>query len=76
MGRMFGRCYRSGIRGGHLEFRVELHPSPDKAVQMRFRVEDNMLMNLSAPQRQCSDVIAATLAIRGDCVSTSDSRAS
>lgn len=29
-----------------------------------------------APQRHFSDAIAATLAIRGDCISTSDSRAS
>jgi len=52
MGRMFGRAYRSQMRGQHLEFWVELHPVADKAVQMHFRVEDNMLVNLSAPHRR------------------------
>lgn len=52
MGRMFGRAYRSDMKGRHLEFWVELHPASHKIVQMHFRVEDNMLINLSAPHRR------------------------
>jgi len=49
MGEMFGSAYRSYIRGQHLEFRVERHLSDNKPIEMRFRVEDNMLVNLSVP---------------------------
>ena len=61
MGRMFGRTYRSSIRGRNLEFHVELHRSADKVVQMRFRVEDNTLLNLSAPPRRSGDGLFARL---------------
>ena len=50
MGQMFGSAYRSYIRGQHLEFRVEQHPSAGKTEKMRFRVEGNMLVNLSVPE--------------------------
>ena len=49
MGQMFGSAYRSYIRGQHLEFRVEQHLCVNKTTKMRFRVEDNVLVDLSAP---------------------------
>ena len=49
MGQMFGSAYRSYIRGQHLEFRVEQHLSVNKTTKMRFRVEDDVLVDLSAP---------------------------
>ena len=49
MGQMFGSAYRTYIRGQHLEFRVEQHLSVNKTTKMRFRVEDDVLVDLSAP---------------------------
>ena len=49
MGQMFGSAYGSYMRGGHLEFRVEQHLSVNKTTKMRFRVEDDVLVDLSAP---------------------------
>ena len=49
MGRMFGSAYRTYIRGRHLEFRVEQHLAGNKTLKMRFRVEDDVLVDLSAP---------------------------
>lgn len=50
MGKMFGSAYTSYIRDQHLEFRVEQHPSASKTAKMRFRVEGNVLVNLSVPE--------------------------
>ena len=50
MGQMFGSGYRSYIKGRHLEFRVEQHLSLNKTTQMRFRVVDEVLVDLSAPE--------------------------
>jgi hypothetical protein len=58
MGRMFGRAYTSRMHGRNLEFQVELHPSAVKTVVMHFRVEDNRLINLSAPPHRFEDVFA------------------
>jgi hypothetical protein len=58
MGRMFGRSYTSHLRDRNLEFDVELHPSAAETVQMHFRVEDDRLINLSAPPHRFEDVIA------------------
>ena len=49
LGQMFGSAYRSHIRGQHLEFRVEQHLCVNKATKMRFRVEDDVLVDLSVP---------------------------
>jgi hypothetical protein len=58
MGRMFGSSYRSTVTDGARDFFVEWHGSASKEVQMHFRVEDNTLVNLSAPAPKNSDVIA------------------
>jgi len=41
------------------KFYIELHPSADRVVQMQFRVEDNTLVNLSAPAPGPADGIAS-----------------
>lgn len=58
MGKMFGGTYRSTLVGGKREFFVELHRSAARVAQMHFRVEDGKLVNLSAPARKGSDLIA------------------
>jgi len=58
MGRMFGSSYRSTVTGGTRDFFVERHASGSKEVQVHFRVEDDTLVNLSAPAPKNSDVIA------------------
>jgi hypothetical protein len=58
MGRMFGRSYEPRMSGRHLEFEVDLQRSARERKTMHFRVEDNTLLNLSAPTRRFEDVIA------------------
>ena len=50
MGQMFGSTYRSYVTRQHLEFRVEQHLAGNKTTKKRFRVEDDMLVDLSAPE--------------------------
>lgn len=64
MGRMFGSAYRSYIRGQHLEFRVEQHLSVNKTTKMRFRVEDDVLVDLSAPDLKWRPSVASGIAQR------------
>ena len=64
MGRMFGSTYRSYIRGQHLEFRVEQHLSVNKTTKMRFRVEDDLLVDLSAPDLKWRPSVANGIAQR------------
>ena len=64
MGQMFGSAYRSYIRGQHLEFRVEQHLSVNKTVKMCFRVEDDVLVNLSAPKLKWRSSVANSFARR------------
>ena len=64
MGRMFGSVYRSYIMGQDLEFRVEQHLSGKKAVTLRFRVEDDVLVNLSAPNPEWRPSVANGIARR------------
>lgn len=42
----------------HLELVADLHRSTHEDVQMRFRVQDNRLVNLSAPARRVGDVMS------------------
>ena len=58
MGVMFGRSYRSPANGTRREFFVEQHRSAVRVVQMHFRVEDNRLVNLSAPATKTGAPIA------------------
>ena len=64
MGQMSGNAYRSYIRGQHLEFRVEQHLSVNKATKMRFRVENDMLVDLSAPDLKWRPSVANGIAQR------------
>ena len=64
MGQMFGSAYRSYIRGQHLEFRVEQHLSVNKTVKMCFRVEDDVLVSLSAPKLKWRSSVANSFARR------------
>ena len=64
MGQMFGCAYRSYNRGQHLEFRVEQHLSVNKTTKMRFRVEDNVLVDLSAPDLKWRPSVANGIAQR------------
>ena len=49
MGQVFGSTYRTYIRGKHLEFEVEQHLGANKTLKTRFRVEGDVLVDLSAP---------------------------
>jgi hypothetical protein len=64
MGRMFGSDYRSYIKGRHLEFRVEQHLSVSKATKKRFRVEDDVLVDLSARDLKWRPSVANGIAQR------------
>jgi hypothetical protein len=59
MGEMFGSAYRPAFSGGKLEFHVDLHPTATRTVKMRFRVEDNSLVNLT-PQGHSEYMYIAT----------------
>jgi hypothetical protein len=50
IGQMFGSTYRSYITRQHLEFRVEQHLCVNRTTETRFRVEDDVLVDLSAPE--------------------------
>jgi hypothetical protein len=60
----FGSAYRSYLRGQHLEFRVEQHLSVSKATKRRFRVEDDVLVDLSAPDLKWRPSVANGIAQR------------
>ena len=62
MGRMFGSAYRSYIKGHHLEFRVEQHLTVNNSTKMRFRVEHNVLVDLSAPDLKWRPSVANGIA--------------
>jgi hypothetical protein len=49
LGVMFGDGYQAGTHDGRLEFTVSLHIDGGKTQPMRFRVEGDALVNLSAP---------------------------
>lgn len=49
IGRMFGSAYRSYLKGQQLEFQVEQHLSVNKTTKTLFRIEDGVLVDLSAP---------------------------
>lgn len=58
MGRMFGRTYASHLSGGRLELDVQLQRPAASTIQMRFRVQDSTLINLSPLRQSFQDVIA------------------
>ena len=64
IGQMFGSTYQSYIKGQHLEFRIEQHLSVNKTVKVRFRVEDDVLVNLSAPKMKWRPSVANGFARR------------
>ena len=64
MGQMFGSAYLSYNTGQHLEFRVEQHLAVNKATKMRFRVVDDVLVDLSAPDLKWRPSVANGIARR------------
>ena len=64
LGQMFGSAYRSYTKGQHLEFQVEQHLAANKSTKMRFRVEDDVLVNLSVPNLKWRPSVANGIAQR------------
>lgn len=52
LGVMFGDGYQTQVRDGRMEFTMSLRTSGGSVQPMRFRVEDDVLVNLSQPLKQ------------------------